>query len=241
MINGLQVVESLGLFDAKVPGNVSTFLDSFGKLSSFEILNTENWGLNLMYLPEVEAFSLVFESAGFSSVYIIVLLGTLFVTTILLIVLVFVDVVLKLLGRKFYKVAQFREKTTQKILYWNLLIRYFMEVYINFAMCSMINLARLDWDTELTAVNFSNFFALLIMISTIVCPPIMVVHALKNFHAWQDPAYHAKSGALLEGLYLDFKDYEENEWVVILVPISYFLRRFLLCIALICAHDIFWV
>ena len=112
MINGLQVVESLGLFDAKVPGNVSTFLDSFGKLSSFEILNTENWGLNLMYLPEVEAFSLVFESAGYSSVYIIVLLGTLFVTTILLIILVFVDVVLKLLGRKFYKVAQFRAKTT---------------------------------------------------------------------------------------------------------------------------------
>ena len=69
----------------------------------------------------------------------------------------------------------------------------------------------------------------------------MVVHALKNFNAWQDPTYHAKSGALLEGLYLDFKDYEENEWVVILVPISYFLRRFLLCIALVYAHDIFWV
>ena len=95
MINALQVVEYLGLFDVKVPSNVSTFMETFGKLTNFEIFSTDSWGTKMIYLPETGAFSFVFESAGFESIYIIVLLGTLFVATVAILCLIFTDVLLK--------------------------------------------------------------------------------------------------------------------------------------------------
>ena len=65
-----------------------------------------------MYLPETKAFSLVFESAGYKSVYIIVLLGSTFILTIIILVLLFVDVVLLFIGRKWPNIVQIRRKTT---------------------------------------------------------------------------------------------------------------------------------
>ena len=191
-----------------------------------------------MYLPETKAFSLVFESAGYNSIYIMVLLGTTFVFAIILIVVLFIDFVLWLVGKKVPKVAGFRHKTTKKWLYWNLLIRILMEVYLNLVLFSWINLVKSDWSSELPAVRFCNFFALVTCIVTIVCPIVMVVHAIKNRKNWRDPSYQEKNGAIFEGLNLDMAD---NAWVVILIPIAHFLRRFLLCIVLIFSTELFWV
>ena len=189
MINALQVVESLGLFDVKVPGNVSTFMETFGKLSSFELFSTESWGTNNMYLPETAGFSLVFESAGFESIYIIVLLGTVFIATIIILTLIFIDILLKYLGRKWHKIASFREKTTSKWLYWNFLIRFFLEVYLNFVMFSLVNLTKSKWRTGLNAVNFSNIFSLFILLVSVVGPIVIVTQAIRNQEKWEEAAY----------------------------------------------------
>ena len=60
MIEGLQIVDSIGLFHAKVPGNTSAFLDNISELSSFNIIDLGPMRESMMYLPESDAFSLTF-------------------------------------------------------------------------------------------------------------------------------------------------------------------------------------
>ena len=191
-----------------------------------------------MYLPETKAFSLVFESAGYTSVYIIVLLGTTFVFMILILCMLFIDLVLWLVGKKVPKVAYFREKTTKKWLYWNFLIRFLMEMYLNAVLFSFVNLISTDWSSELPAVRFCNFFSLVTIIVAIVCPIIIVMHAIRNRKNWQEPSYQEQNGAIFEGLALDLYP---KAWIVILIPIGHFLRRFMLCLVLIFSTKIFWV
>ena len=60
MIEGLQIVDSIGLFNAKVPGNTSSFLESVSELSSLNFIDVSSLRDSLMYLPESDAFSLTF-------------------------------------------------------------------------------------------------------------------------------------------------------------------------------------
>ena len=60
MIEGLQIVDSLGLFNAKIPANTSLFLENISELSSFNVIDLSSLRESLMYMPESDAFSLTF-------------------------------------------------------------------------------------------------------------------------------------------------------------------------------------
>ena len=57
LIEGLQIVASMGLFDAKVPANVGSFLESFSSLASFDLIDTTALLEAAIYLPEKDAFT----------------------------------------------------------------------------------------------------------------------------------------------------------------------------------------
>ena len=86
-------------------------------------------------------------------------------------------------------IARCRNKVTAKWLYWNGSTRLFMEIYMNLALFSCVNLSHLDWDTNLPAVNFSNMFAILAMIAVISVPVALIVNALKNLGNLQSESY----------------------------------------------------
>ena len=52
VIEGIQIVSYLPLYDAKIPGNVQAFLNFFDELTSFEVFPAEEWTDELLYNPE---------------------------------------------------------------------------------------------------------------------------------------------------------------------------------------------
>ena len=111
---------------------------------------------------ETEAFSTNFALIGFESMWFINNLGTLGVI-LMLIPMVFLIRPLIKVCRNHNQVQRARSKL-KSILYWNLPIRLMHESYILVAICCLINLVRLRWDTVWDAINSTlsllSFFSL---------------------------------------------------------------------------------
>ena len=60
MIEGLQVVMHMPLFNIKTPGNVNAFFAFFDTLANFEIFDASSFTNEMGYYPEMDSFSLNF-------------------------------------------------------------------------------------------------------------------------------------------------------------------------------------
>ena len=65
MLEGLQVVTHMPLYDVTIPGNVNSFNDFLTEITSFDLFDTEKITELIAYIPEMEAISLSFKSYGF--------------------------------------------------------------------------------------------------------------------------------------------------------------------------------
>ena len=245
MVEGLQIVDSIGLIHAKVPGNTSSFLESVSELSSFNFIDVSSMREGLLYLPESDAFSLTFQSEGYDNIYVISLLEAQFFYIMFIWTVLAVDMILLALTYKWPKIQTFRQKYTIKYLYWNGLVRFFMEIYLFLAMFSFINLANMDWDTSLPAVNFSNFCAIVGTILVIVGPIILIVFTMRKFKDLSNEEFQKRHGVMVEGLELNYRERSDVpseevnrlQRIVVLVGGFHFVRRFLLCISVVCAPE----
>lgn len=147
MIEGLQIVESFGLFYAKVPGNTSSFLKNTQSLSTFNIVDLGPLRESLMYFPESDAFSLKFLSEGYENIFVVSLLEAQFFYILVVWIVITLDMILLALSYKWPKIQNCREKWTKKHLYWNGLVRFFMEIYLCLTLFSLVNLMNMVWDT----------------------------------------------------------------------------------------------
>ena len=101
MIEGLQVVENLALFSAKIPGNTSSLLDSLSDLASLKLIDFDTAIEDSMYLPERNSHSSNLETAGNESIYMVTLLGTQYLYTVLIGIIWFLNTLLLLLADRF--------------------------------------------------------------------------------------------------------------------------------------------
>ena len=60
LLNSMQVVQYMSLFDAKTPGNIIAFISFFEVITSFKLLDFEEIIESQMYIPEEDPFSLNF-------------------------------------------------------------------------------------------------------------------------------------------------------------------------------------
>ena len=67
LMNSLQVVMFVRLFNIKSPGNVNGFTDYFDEITSVKILDAEALLEDGFYVPEMDAFALNFQNGGFDS------------------------------------------------------------------------------------------------------------------------------------------------------------------------------
>ena len=120
-----------------------------------------------------------------------------------------------------------------------------MEVYLSLTMFSLINLMNMDWDTDLPSVNFSNFFAIVGTIVAVVCPIILIVFTMRHYKDLNKDEFQKRHGVMLEGLevnYMDrtdvqFSEINKLQRIVVIVSGFHFMRRFLLCISLVCWRE----
>ena len=64
------------LFKVKSPGNVNAFAEFMASLASVELIDTQSLKESLTYIPEIDGFSLNFQTAGFQSTLVLANLGT---------------------------------------------------------------------------------------------------------------------------------------------------------------------
>ena len=119
-------------------------------------------------------------------------------------IVVFYDLMLKAYSLRSPGIIAVRRKCTSNWLYWNGIVRMFMEIYMNLTLFNFVSLVNLDWNTNLPAVNFSNTFAIVGTLVVFIAPVILLRHTWRNLHKFGDESFSKRHGAILEGVDLDY-------------------------------------
>ena len=183
----------------------------------------------------MDPVSLNFQNAGYDSTLVIPQLGLLFYAFVGMIVLAVIQVMLFLMAKAIPKTSYLNNKV-KRYLYWNGSIRFFTESYMSFTLMALINVKHLDWESDFIATQICNYFAIFVIVLSCSLPIVMSVLYLRSMQNWENDDYKEKYGALLDGT----KHFKKNQWVVILVPITYFARRLCLCLVLVFWIEFFW-
>ena len=143
---------------------------------------------------------------------------------------------LYLLAKAIPKTDRLREKVSS-YLYWNGTIRFVMEGYMDIVLFSMLNIEDLNWEDSFWAVKVSNYLAIVLTAVLSGLPIFFIIFYGRNLKNWNASRFQSKYGALLDGTNQSMK---EKQWIVLLIPISYFLRRLGMCLCLVFWKEFFW-
>ena len=237
MINSLQVVAYQALLDLKSPGNASSFNEYFKDAADAEVVDTATiFTENIMYLPEQDSLSLSLQDQGIDSTMIVNALGMIFYTTLFFGFIAILNVLLYFVERK----CKPRRSISQKIskyLYWNTLIRFLMEAYLDFYLCAFLNIKTIFWNKNLPGVQFCNVLSIMVIAGLIPLSIFIIVFYARNVKRWNDPEFESKYGSLLEGVK---KDHKSWPGAVLLIPALHFIRRIVFAATIVFWFDMLW-
>jgi len=116
------------------------------KIATFDLLPTEHIDEEMYYFPDSDPYTSNFEQVGVESTLLLANIG--FAMYLILAHALFIG--LHACLYRFKDVNSYTKKLYIKLnsyLYWNGLIRFYMEVYFDFAIMSVLNLEMADWET----------------------------------------------------------------------------------------------
>ena len=125
-------------------------------------------------------------------------LGTLFYVLLLYFALIFLQLMLRLIAKKLPKVNRASNKIST-FLYWNGMIRFFIEVYLDFAICAFLQLKTMYWSENLGAVSFGNILAIITVVCMGLIPIFLTIFFVVRVKDWSNKEFQAKYGSLIEG------------------------------------------
>lgn len=114
-----------------------------------------------------------------------------------------------------------------KNVYWNSYIRFWMEAYLEMAVCSLLRMKNLNLNSP--SASFHSVFSIAICVVLVSFFIFAIVFMVKNYEQLGTPECKQKYGALYLGL-------NTKKRSAVIVPIMFLLRRLLYASALI-----FWV
>ena len=163
------------LFDIKSPGNVNGFNGYFIEITSYDYINFDAINSKYMYMPEVDPFSLNFQMAGYDSVFIIPSLGLVYYTILAISLVVLIYFMLKPCASKCGGRIKKVRKAIRKRLFWNSIIRFFIESFLELGMCAIMNVKTLFWHQGLYSLGFNNVFAFFVTLAIIILPVALII------------------------------------------------------------------
>jgi len=218
------------LFTVTMPANAGMFFAQMMQIAAFEIIDTKPYLDEYLRLEPSDPVNANFEAVGLESVYFLHNLGTLAVAFVFFVAVSLFSALLVLCTNK--KVNHTGEKLQQK-LFWGALINLVTESYSMLTVSCMINLRYLQWN----AVNLA-FMSLLTIVVTLVllALPIYIGRLLSNnFNVLDHSKFKRKYSAFYCELHL------HNGQMVLLQPIWFFVRRFLLAMMVVfCGTTVIW-
>ena len=190
----------------------------------------------MVYIPELDSFSLNFMNAGYDSSLVLPNLGTLLFVLAGQVSLFFVFILVWILAKCCKRIRNTKEKL-RYYLFWNGTIRIFMEGYLDFTLMSLLNIREIFWQENLLSVTICNYFAIVMTCLCGLIPIILFIYLDSNIKSWNEKEFRSSYGVLLEGTN---GNKSESIWIISLVPGLFFLRRLALCLTLVFWQDFFW-
>ena len=145
MINGLQIVTHLPFFNVKLPGNANLFNNNLMTIANFDIIDIGIVTELFFYFPDEEPYSLTLSRSGYETKYLLLGLGFAAYTLAIYLAMVFVFVLLWPLSLCSKRVKKLTDKLKEK-LFWNTLIRLFIELYLDVLVYAIVNVKTVDWN-----------------------------------------------------------------------------------------------
>ena len=186
-----------------------------------------------------------FESAGIDSQFLIPNLENMLYYMVLYVALY----VIYLLLRSFFYLTEKGKKIIDYLdrhLFWNGTLRFLIESYLVMTLYALLNLRalnwmkNLDWSEGYKAMVANDILVLTLAIGSILLPVVVIVHSACNQKRWKDESYKRRHGTLLTDLDLNKARFKDSQWVILLTPAAFFVRRFIFCCLLVFSDDFFW-
>ena len=98
ILNSLQVMENIKLFDVRTPGNVNAFNNVFERFTSVEIIDSQEMIVQNIYMPDLPPESLNFQSGGYDSTLFLLSCRSFLVNLLFMILLGFVNLIIYSIG-----------------------------------------------------------------------------------------------------------------------------------------------
>ena len=131
-------------------------------------------------------------------------------------------------------------KNTAKLkdfLFWAGTSKFFVESYVQITLMTLLHIKDYEWDTDFSVITLSSVLTICFMAMILILPIALVSYLACNMSKWFDEKFLGKHGALLDNADLDR---ESEQWIVLLIPVAYFLRRLLMCVTLVFWTDFIW-
>jgi len=210
MINALQLFTQLPLFKVNFPELSTLMVTSLITIATFDILPADDIYAATLETPDDDGQEdEQFDEIGFGSNYMILNLGTMFISLVIILATPVCIFMTKPCG-KCSNTLKKSQESTMKSMKGNVFIRYLIEGFLDISICASLNYiyetesARgFRFDTTFHTVNNIAFFVLTIAI--VVLPFWSIIFYCKHFEKWGDDEFLEKYGAIFEGLDLKKK------------------------------------
>lgn len=168
MINTQQMIVLIPLFQVDLPENAGMVFKQMMKIAAFDLVpNTEDIYNTVLGIDELPGpLTENFGTVGFETTYFIHNMGSL-VFFIVAFPLMSIVAFLFTFCRQYAAIRK-AKKSIEETIYWNYLIRLLIESYTILAVCGMINLTDLKWDSVGTFIVSVN--AILFLVVCVALP-----------------------------------------------------------------------
>ena len=230
LLNSMQVSENIKLFNVKTPGNVSMFTDFFDDLTSIRPFDPAEHLESFIYFPEQDPYSINFQNAGYiNSAFLyngrshclnfsfFFACGLIFYPLLLF------------ASYKCEKAGKLKHKLSTMIAF-STTTRIFVESYLDLMIQSALNVKELQWPEGLLGIFVSNYIGIIVFCLCWLVPPSLVLYACLTSKRWGDEKYMERHGTILEGSNIEKHD---KKFHVMMIAISFFIRRAVLVLTLI--------
>ena len=236
ILNSLQIVELIRLFDIMTPGNINAFTQFFEMITSVKLFDSEELLSDWTYIPEMDPQSLNFQNAGYDTTLFILNASSFIVIYALQLSLL--PLILLVWGmEKICKCARRIRNKLEAIVFWNSSIRVFMSGYIDICLFSMINIAEILWIEGLDIVKASNIMSYSMVIICSLVPFVLLGHAFLRRKDFQKPSFMKRVGTWIDGMKM-----ASGEMIIPIIcyAMLFFIRRVVLCLTLVFWADFFF-
>ena len=218
MLNALQLIIYLPLFESAMPANAGMFYNILTKLAVFDVFEIGDYVNEILGLAPTDPVNEKFETMGLEDVYFINCVGSFIFFIACYALLIMIWAIFSCFKRCNCRCINKSAKALSKRLFWNSIASLIFESFLNVVLCGLISF-KYNFNLGLSGQGVQTQCALLVFAVYTFIPFILLAYLLCIFNEISKSKIKARFGKIYEQLKLD------NGRKVLMNPFFYLLRR----------------